>query len=291
KDGASVVEYKYDAWGNHKVSGRKASTIGNINPFRYRSYFYDTETGLYFLQTRYYDPEVGRFLNMDSVSYADPEATNGLNLYVYCANNPVMNMDPSGHFALTISAILSIVGLSAGIGALFGLGSAVVKDLGNGKLFDGDVSFRTYLGSTLGGAIAGAGIGVAVALGAGVGVAVAAGETLTIGSFAISGIGAFAISAGASAVSGGLGYVVRTAISDQEEFNWNDMFIETGMNALSGITSFIGGYVGGVTGLKIPGHKLGIKKFLLFHGTSLLVGVYAFKAAWALAKYALKKEF
>ena len=104
-------------------------------------------------------------------------------------------------------------------------------------------------------------------------------------------MGALAISAGASAVSGGLGYVVRTAISDQEEFNLKHMFIETSMNALSGIASFIGGYVGGLTGLKIPGAKLGLKKFLLFHGTSLLVGAYAFKIAWALAKYALKKEF
>ncbi len=68
------------------------------------------------------------------------------------------------------------------------------------------------------------------------------------------------------------------------------MFTEISMNALSGITSFIGGYVGGVTGLKIPGTKLGIKKFLLFHGTSLLIGGYAFKIAWLLAKYALKKD-
>ena len=246
---------------------------------------------MYYLQTRYYDPETGRFINLDQIEYIAPEQLNGLNLYAYCSNNPVMGYDPDGTFVLTISAILTIVGISTGIGALCGLGSAVVKDLENGKLFDGDVTFRTYLGDVFGGAIAGAGIGFGVALGAGLGVAVAAGEALTIGSFAISGMGAFAISAGASAVSGGLGYVVRTAISDQEEFNWNDMFIETSMNTLSGITSFIGGYVGGVTGLKIPGAKLGLKKFLLFQGTSLLVGGYAFKIAWALAKNALKREY
>ena len=291
-----VARYEYDAWGNCKVlnpngtENTSATFAGNINPIRYRSYYYDSDIGLYYLQTRYYDPETGRFINLDQIEYIDPEQLNGLNLYAYCLNNPVMNVDPSGHFVLSISAILTIVGISAGVGALFGLGSAVVKDLENGKLFDGDVTFRTYIGKLFGGAIAGAGIGVAVALGAGVGVAVAAGEMLTIGSFAISGMGAFAISAGASAFFGGLGYVARTTISDQEDFNWNDMFTEISMNALSGITSFIGGYVGGVTGLKIPGTKLGIKKFLLFHGTSLLIGGYAFKIAWLLAKYALKKE-
>ncbi|MDE6442737.1 MAG: RHS repeat-associated core domain-containing protein [Clostridia bacterium] len=114
--GAIVVEYIYDAWGNHKVSGRKASTIGSLNPFRYRSYFYDTETGLYYLQTRYYDPAVGRFLNMDSVRYADPESINGLNLYAYCNNNPVMNVDPTGEFVSTV------------LGAIFGFAWRAIKE-------------------------------------------------------------------------------------------------------------------------------------------------------------------
>lgn len=101
-NGNLIVKYKYDAWGNHKLldaSGNviiDASHIGNLNPFRYRSYYYDTETKLYFLKTRYYDPEIGRFINMDSIDYADPETINGLNLYAYCNNNPVMNVDPEG---------------------------------------------------------------------------------------------------------------------------------------------------------------------------------------------------
>ncbi len=105
--GNVVVKYKYDAWGNHKVldaAGEEitsSSHIGNKNPFRYRGYFYDTETGLYYLQTRYYDPEIGRFLNMDSINYANPETINGLNLYAYCGNNPVMNIDPDGCFILS----------------------------------------------------------------------------------------------------------------------------------------------------------------------------------------------
>lgn len=74
-----------DANGNDLTD---SSHIGNRNPFRYRGYFYDVETGLYYLQTRYYDPEIGRFLNMDDISYADPEQFHGLNLYAYCGNNP-----------------------------------------------------------------------------------------------------------------------------------------------------------------------------------------------------------
>lgn len=56
-----------------------------------RGYYYDTETKLYFLKTRYYDPEVGRFITIDDISYIDAETINGLNLYSYCANNPVID--------------------------------------------------------------------------------------------------------------------------------------------------------------------------------------------------------
>lgn len=100
--GAVVVKYVYDAWGNHAVLDANGNDIddpdhiGNLNPFRYRGYYYDVETGLYFLQTRYYDPETGRFISQDSVEYADPTTVNGLNLYAYCGNNPVMGYDPTG---------------------------------------------------------------------------------------------------------------------------------------------------------------------------------------------------
>ena len=95
-NGKVVVEYVYDARGNHAVLDANGNDltdpnhIGNRNPFRYRGYFYDAETGLYYLQTRYYDPEIGRFLNMDDISYATPEQLHGLNLYAYCGNCPVL---------------------------------------------------------------------------------------------------------------------------------------------------------------------------------------------------------
>jgi RHS repeat-associated protein len=93
-DGNIVVNYYYDAWGNFKVNGD--STIANINPFRYRGYFYDIETGLYYLNTRYYDPQIGRFISIDEISCASPETINGLNLYAYCYNNPIKYVDING---------------------------------------------------------------------------------------------------------------------------------------------------------------------------------------------------
>ena len=97
-----MVKYTYDAWGNNVVSNANnviisdANHIGNLNPFRYRGYYYDSDTKLYYLKTRYYDPETGRFISQDGVEYLDPDTINGLNLYAYCANNPVMNVDPNG---------------------------------------------------------------------------------------------------------------------------------------------------------------------------------------------------
>ena len=99
---AVVAKYIYDAWGNHKVldaAGTENTSddfIGNINPIRYRGYYYDRETGLFYLTSRYYDPETGRFINADDVSYVNPEIINGLNLYAYCGNNPVMNKKSEG---------------------------------------------------------------------------------------------------------------------------------------------------------------------------------------------------
>ena len=101
--GAVVARYLYDAWGTCVVvnnSGAEiadANHIGNLNPFRYRGYYYDVETKLYYLKTRYYDPELGRFMTIDGIEYLDPETINGLNLYAYCGNNPVMAVDPNGN--------------------------------------------------------------------------------------------------------------------------------------------------------------------------------------------------
>ena len=99
-----TTSYTYDAWGNPlTTTGAMADTLGKLNPLRYRGYVYDTETGLYYLQSRYYNPETGRFINADNL--VDTEDLLGENLFAYCANNPVNHQDPSGHSLLGIIAL------------------------------------------------------------------------------------------------------------------------------------------------------------------------------------------
>ena len=104
-----VVEYTYSPWGEIlSTTGDEADTIGVINPFRYRGYYYDEETGLYYLNARYYDPETGRFISADT-SVSTGQGFVGNNMFAYCVNNPVNYYDPTGESAL--AAIL--VGASA----------------------------------------------------------------------------------------------------------------------------------------------------------------------------------
>ncbi len=96
--GAVVTEYTYDAWGNVlSITGSLASTVGQINPFRYRGYYYDTETGFYYLQSRYYDPTVCRFLNADSF-VSTGQGILGNNMFAYCGNDSVNSVDYTGQF-------------------------------------------------------------------------------------------------------------------------------------------------------------------------------------------------
>ena len=166
-------KYNYDAWGNHRIGNARNELIYDsatgviaagyenhiaiLNPIRYRGYYYDTETGLYYLQSRYYDATLCRFLNRDNVNYLEPESIHGLNLYAYCNNNPVMFADPSGH-----SVILAML-IGAGIGLVIGLGSQLASDIISNVVANGfDLSewkmssWQTYVGVELGGVIGGA---------------------------------------------------------------------------------------------------------------------------------------
>ena len=94
--GTAVVEYTYDAWGNiHSITGNHAPGIGKINPLTYRGYVYDSEIGYYYLQSRYYDPEMGRFINADGL-IASSQGLLGNNMFAYCINNPIAYSDPTG---------------------------------------------------------------------------------------------------------------------------------------------------------------------------------------------------
>ena len=116
KNGDVVARYSYDAWGKCTVSQDFSDCgIAQINPYRYRGYYFDQETGLYYLQSRYYDPEVGRFVNSDEVDYIVSQSNLiNHNLFVYCENDPVNHSDHFGYFAIPWQIK---VGLAVGVGS------------------------------------------------------------------------------------------------------------------------------------------------------------------------------
>ena len=160
KDGDIVAKYEYNAWGKVTVKdengsiNKSPSFIGNVNPFRYRGYYYDAETGFYYLQTRYYDPEICRFINADDYELTATlsEIPGQLNLYAYCNNNPIMFTDESGTILLTV-LIGALIG--AGISAV---SSAITQKLTTGEVDWGQVGISAVFGA-VGGALGVTGIG------------------------------------------------------------------------------------------------------------------------------------
>lgn len=108
--GNIVVTYTYDAWGTPiSVTGSRATSVGQINPIRYKDYYYDTETGLYYLQSRYYDSTVGRFINADDITLvATSNTLLSSNIFAYCDNNPTNSWDYAG--LLPIKIVTAVVG-------------------------------------------------------------------------------------------------------------------------------------------------------------------------------------
>lgn len=184
ESGEQVAHYAYDAWGNVQILQERYE-IATINPFRYRSYYFDEESKFYYLQTRYYDPALGRFISADSIEYLDPETIGGLNLYAYCGNNPVMDVDPEGKFswkgllkiicavvivaglitaaALTGGAVLIGAATGALLGATIGLGTGIQNSIeqgGNWLDNIGDGMFSGAITGALSGALAATGAGI-----------------------------------------------------------------------------------------------------------------------------------
>ena len=115
KGGEIAGRYEYDPFG--VCTEYTQDNFVKLNPFRYRGYFYDDVSGMYVLKTRFYDPVTAQFLSPDHPDYLDPETLGGIDLYAYCLNNPVMYVDPTGHFP--------ILGFILGLTALAGLATTI----------------------------------------------------------------------------------------------------------------------------------------------------------------------
>ena len=222
ESGTLAGQYAYDAWGNCATL-QDANGIATLNPFRYRGYYFDQENDLYYLQSRYYDPETCRFVNADDISYLDPETIGGLNLYAYCGNNPVMSVDPEGTFdwahflraigvvvaativlAVTVAISIATVGwafpvlLGAATGFAIGAGGSALTQLA----FTGTIDPYKVILDGLVGAISGAVAVTAIGLGGSVVFGAVLSGAASIGEDIMDGV---AVDAGKFILSVGLG--------------------------------------------------------------------------------------
>jgi len=163
--GNCVSEYFYDAWGNiTEIEGNEQ--VASANPFRYRGYYFDNETGLFYVGSRYYDPEVGRWLSPEpNVDFGEFDEGAGLlayNVYTYCANNPIMYVDHTGEAISLIACV--VIGAVAGL-VLGGTAGAVISYKKFGKV----KAKYVFIGAAAGAAIgAAAGYAIGIAIGASV---------------------------------------------------------------------------------------------------------------------------
>jgi len=170
-----LVNYTYTAFGIVSITSDNSS-IGDIlkdnNIYLYKGYIYDQETQLYYCITRYYDPYIGRFLSLDNIDYLDLDSISGMNLWVYCMNNPLMMIDSTGTFAISIFIGCIIAGAILG-GVTSGLNAY------NNGAYGWELVGRTALGTICGAAV-GVGVGLVVGLG---GIYLIGGMTSFIGKF------------------------------------------------------------------------------------------------------------
>ncbi len=242
--GTSIVKYAYDAWGKCTILSGSNTIIANINPFRYRSYYFDLESGLYYLNARYYDPSWRIFISPDSPEYLDPETPSGLNLNAYCNNDPVNYADPSGN-----SPILTIVL----IGTLVGFGTGFGINTGK-QLISNDMDFsKVDWGAAVNVGIVGAGLGFSLAMGvAYLGPAIAG--TSLAGGLSVS--EALGISTSISFLSGALGYASEEWINERSP-SFEKAIVHGVFVALEGIVKFgVGGMTGSIGNIGTKGKFL-----------------------------------
>ncbi|MCI8589400.1 MAG: glycohydrolase toxin TNT-related protein [Clostridiales bacterium] len=157
-----VANYHYDAWGRllsiTNATGQKITSTSSIayqNPIRYRGYIYDEETGFYYLNSRYYDPQMRRFINGDS-QLNKKDGILGFNMFAYCHNNPIMYSDPTGH-SITLACIIigAVIGAVAG-----GCAGAYISKKQTGKVNGWAVAAGAVGGGVVG--LIGWGVGAAI---------------------------------------------------------------------------------------------------------------------------------
>ena len=214
--GKIAASYDYDAWGNCTVYDSSAkvltdpTSIANLNPLRYRGYYYDAETGFYYLQSRYYDPAICRFINADTFATTDANGLLSANMFAYCENNPIMRTDEDGE----VSHIV--------IGAVVGLVISSAIELGS-QLRAGE-SLRTVdwksvgiaaASGLIGGAFAATGLGLGwqVSINAALGAASYMANTLPDGKCTVMGVIENAVIGGGAGLIGGKGANGKEVVS------------------------------------------------------------------------------
>ena len=234
--GTKLISYTYDAWGNFTTyyNDCTSSNPANFNPYRYRSYYYDAELEMYYLKSRYYDPEICRCINADDISCL---SANGdfasYNLYAYCGNNPVSRKDDGGEFWHIV--------IGAAIGAVVNGALKVAENLldgDSGTDWNDGVLLAAAMGAVTGGfAVTGCGPVVQMAVNAAA-TAVeelpSAVEAIRKGEDVITTLGGYAIEVGLSAVTShgpGLGSKAVTNLGKQTAKRTANAFAHDGILA------------------------------------------------------------
>ena len=247
--GTQIVSYVYDSWGKlvsvTDASGNDksgdASFIGNVNPIRYRGYYYDKETGWYYLNSRYYDPEVKRFINADSeISGANDQIT-GKNLFAYCFNNPVMLTDETGSWPSLGQIFATVATVAVATVAVAAVTAITVASLGTAA------AIPVLVGAAVGGVTSAA---VDAVIQYGDKGSIDAAEVIRAGSGgmitgAVSGSPA---GKAAQVVTGAVTNVAQTAVDDSIAGEASSP-VEYAVSAISG---GFGGYIGGAGAQHIP---------------------------------------
>ena len=210
-NGTLAASYNYGAWGNYSVHGADgkkttdATFIGHINPLRYRGYYYDRETRLYYLQSRYYDFANCRFINADTFATTDTNGFLSANMFAYCENNPIGNSDPDGEFLNTF--------IGAATGAALGAVLALVT---------GENVKAAAISGAISGAVSGFAADVIIATG---------GSALVVaGVYGVAG------------ASGSFAGSVAAQRSEGKPVNWGEAAIEGAFGAAFGV---VGGLMTG----------------------------------------------